>query len=172
MSGLLIGTGQPAPGEWLVSVACFRSCAATVHFNNSPVLLIGVRTPAAKPGVCADWVPDTTDIVPAPSSLNTMSTPDTGRFRSFWMPRLAPSRQRGQKCSWTRRLIRLSGSLAALKRKADAIFSGPSYVRPIEVEVSTGEKLVNALRYRICRTAATICIALPARPSCRPDLRC
>ena len=42
------------------------------NFNNSPVLLIGVRTPAAKPGVYADWVPDTTDIVPAPSSLNTI----------------------------------------------------------------------------------------------------
>ena len=33
-----------------------------------------MRTPIAKLGVYAGWVPDTTDIAPRPSSLNTMTT--------------------------------------------------------------------------------------------------
>jgi hypothetical protein len=34
------------------------------NFNNSPIHVIGVRTPVAKLGVYADWVPETTDIAP------------------------------------------------------------------------------------------------------------
>jgi uncharacterized sulfatase len=39
------------------------------NFNNSPVHIIGLRTPVAKLGVYADWVPGTTDIAPSTIEL-------------------------------------------------------------------------------------------------------
>jgi hypothetical protein len=78
MPCLLIGTGPPS--ELPVSAACFRSCAATVQLQQFADPRHRGRTPVAKLGVYADWVPETTrHRPPAPSSLNTMTT----RHRAF-----------------------------------------------------------------------------------------
>ena len=65
MSGLLIGTDQPAQVNGRCRALASDPTPQLCNFNNSPVHTIGVRTPIAKLGVYAGWVPDTTDIAPS-----------------------------------------------------------------------------------------------------------
>jgi hypothetical protein len=53
-----------APGRPYVVFADDDPSPKVYNFNNSPVHIIGLRTPDAKLGVYADWVPGTTDINP------------------------------------------------------------------------------------------------------------
>ena len=58
-----------APGRPYVVFADDDPAAQLFNFNGSPVHIIGLRTPVAKLGVYADWVPGTTDIAPSTIQL-------------------------------------------------------------------------------------------------------
>jgi hypothetical protein len=53
-----------APGRPYVVFADDDPSPQLYNFNSSPGRIIGLRTPVAKLGVYADWVPGTTDIAP------------------------------------------------------------------------------------------------------------
>ena len=58
-----------APGRPYVVFADDDPGAQLYNFNNSPVHIIGLRTPVAKLGVYADWLPGTTRIAPSTLEL-------------------------------------------------------------------------------------------------------